>query len=259
MSETDIAGQLGRLAGAQSAEARFLGRYSRKEVEERLARAGISDRIRELGYDTVRLLLHQDEGIHVLRIESPGAPAALLDLRLGEEVWSIDSWLRSWLGSEPLWLLVVHWVALQNVRASFPEERPPLPGQDYPGLGAGRMLYRMLWRMGRELGKDALAAFPMYYHNAVYYSPGFCYLDPQKQGELVAMKRDLSRFSLHAASRGVEDGKLRDARTGRPLSWEPGVMVAALSPRLASFFGSEAYQAGVERAASASAFSLSPE
>jgi hypothetical protein len=138
----------------------------------------------------------------------------------------------------------------------FTAERPQLPGQSYPGLGVGRKLYRLLWRMARELGKDGLSAYPMYYHNAVYYSAGFSYLAPEKQGELVALMRDLSHVPLAVASEGINDGRLCAGSAGKIVDWNPGEMFAAVSRRLSSYMVSREYKSEAKRAASELSFRL---
>jgi len=112
--------------------------------------------------------------------------------------------------------------------------------------------------MARELGKDGLSAYPMYYHNAVYYSAGFSYLNPRKQGELVALMRDLAGVPLKDASLGINDGRLKAGPTGEPVDWNPGEMVAAVSRRLGAYFKSREYKSGVRGAASELSFRLSP-
>jgi hypothetical protein len=125
-----------------------------------------------------------------------------------------------------------------------------LPGQSYPGLGLGRRLYRVLWRIARELGKDALSAYPMYYHNAVYYSEGFSYLEPRRQGELLALKRDLAHLPLHLASEEIRQGRV----SAGDAKWEPGEMMAPVSRRVSSYFAGAEYRAAVQKAASEFAF-----
>lgn len=197
-----------------------------------------------------------EEGLHILKLERPGEKAALLDLRLNEESRVASGSAGRILGPQPLALLVVQWVSLQHVCGAFTRERPQLPGQSHPGLGAGRRVYRLLWRMARELGKDGLSAFPMYYHNAVYYSEGFSYLDPRKQGELVALKRDLAALPLNLASEGINRGRLLDGSTGRVVDWNPGEMFASVSRRLRSYFAGRAYQSEVKRVAKDQSFRL---
>lgn len=116
----------------------------------------------------------------------------------------------------------------------------------------------MLWRVARELGKDGLSAFPMYYHNAVYYSEGFSYMDPAKQGELLALMRDLAPIPLNLVSEAINRGRLLDGLTGEVVDWNPGEMFAPVSPRLRSYFSGREYRAEVGRIAESRSFRLAP-
>jgi hypothetical protein len=253
LSDEEVFGQLEK---SGQSDCPFLYRYTREQLWGALDRAKILSRIRKLGYPTPQMKIRVDEGLHVLKLELPGEKAALLDLRLNEESRVATGWAGRILGSQPLALLVVQWVSLQHIHGAFTTERPQLPGQSFPGLGAGRRVYRFLWRKARELGKDGLSAFPMYYHNAVYYSEGFSYLDPRKQGELVALKRDLGSLPLHLASEGINRGHLLDGSTGRVVDWNPGEMFASVSRRLRSYFAAREYQSEVKRVARDFSFRL---
>jgi hypothetical protein len=110
--------------------------------------------------------------------------------------------------------------------------------------------------MARDLGKDGLSAYPMYYHNAVYYSAGFSYLAPKKQGELMALMRDLVDVPLSSASLGINEGQLHSGSAGEVVDWNPGEMFAAVSRRLRLYFNSREYKSEVKRAASELSFKL---
>jgi hypothetical protein len=112
--------------------------------------------------------------------------------------------------------------------------------------------------MARELGKDGLSAYPMYYHNAVYYSAGFSYLNPIKQGEFVALMRDLADVPLSTASEGINEGQLRTGTSGEVVDWNPGEMFAAVSQRLGSYLSSREYRLKVMRRATELSFRLAP-
>jgi hypothetical protein len=255
LTEKEVYGQLEKI---EETDTPFLWRYTDTYLLRQLKRVGILSRINELGYPFPRIRRGVEEGLHLLRLEVEGEEAPLIDLRVSEESRVFENPHDRFLGSDPLAMLVIQWVSLQHVRGVFSAERPQLPGQSYPGLGLGRKLYRLLWRMAHGLGKDGLSAYPMYYHNAVYYSDGFSYLVPQKQGELVALMRDLSGVPLMTASEGINDGRLRSGSNGEVVDWNPGEMFAAVSRRLGSYMNSREYKSEVKRAASEFSFRLVP-
>ena len=244
----------GQLEKTERTGALFLWRYSHSQLLQLFERFGILARMRALGYPSPLLTFHVEEGLHHLLFTIEGIEDPLLELRLNEESRIVDGLPA--LGCEPMAVLVIQWVSLQNVRGEFTPVRPRLPGQNFPGLGAGRRVYRLLWKIAREIGKDALSAYPMYYHNAVYYSGGFSYLDPQKNGELIALRRDLKDVPLKVASDGINLGQLLDATTGKAVDWNPGEMYAPVSRRLSSYFSGDGYIAEVERTASQRTFRL---
>ncbi len=244
----------GQLEKTERTGALFLWRYSHSQLLQMFERFGILARMRALGYPSPRLTFHVEEGLHHLLFTAEGIEDPLLDLRLNEESRIVSG--QPALGSEPMAVLVIQWVSLQNVRGDFTPERPRLPGQKFPGLGVGRRLYRLLWKTAREIGKDALSAYPMYYHNAVYYSGGFSYLNPEKNGELIALRRDLEGVPLDTVSDAINRGQLVEATTGKAVDWNPGEMYAPVSSRLSSYFSSESYRAEVERTASERSFRL---
>lgn len=253
LSDEEVFGQLEKPGISDTT---FLWRYSEQQLLDRLDQVRILARVNELGYPAPRLAVGTAEGLHLLRLEVEGEEAPLMDLRLSEEARVLSGFAERKLGSGTLALLVIQWVSLQHVRGSFTSERPRLPGQSYPGLGVGRKLYRVLWVLARELGKDALSAFPMYFHNAVYYAGGFHYLDPQKQAELVALRRDLAHLPLNVASEGVSEGRLTDGASGEAVDWNPGEMLAPISRRLRSYFTGRDYSDEVDRAQSRLSYRL---
>jgi hypothetical protein len=244
----------GQLEKAERSNSLFLWRYSRTQLMQMFERFGILAHIEALGYPLPRLTFHVEEGLHHLLLGVKDVEAPLVDLRLSEESRVVRD--LSALGSKPLAVLVIQWVSLQHVRGEFTPERPQLPGQSYPGLGVGRRVYRLLWRIARENGKDAMSAYPMYYHNAVYYLGGFSYLHPEKTGELLALQRDLSDLPLNMASDGINRGCLRATTSGEAVDWNPGEMFAPISSRVGSYFSGRDYKSEVQQAASEYSFRL---
>ena len=157
--------------------------------------------------------------------------------------------------TEPADLLVVQWVKEQDPTAHFTADHPRLPLQDHPGLGVLRRVFRVALRIGRDLGKDGVASYPKYPHDAAifYRSRLFLFADPSEQGRFVAMLRDLGDLSLRDISLAVIGGCVRreDGRGVTTLSWHPGLQIFPLSRRLADYFNSVEYARRVEEAAQA--------
>lgn len=156
---------------------------------------------------------------------------------------------------EPVDLLVVQWVKAQDPTAAFTAEHPRLPLQDHPGLGVLRHVFRVALRLGRDLGKDGVASYPKYPHDAAifYRSRLFLFADPEEQGRFVALLRDLGDLSLRDVSLAVIGGCVRREESGEVTvqSWHPGLQIFPLARRLADYFNSVEYASRVEAAARA--------
>jgi hypothetical protein len=162
------------------------------------------------------------------------------------------------LGGEPLGsvdLLVIQWVKEQDPTARFSADYPRLPLQDHPGLGVLRRVFRVALRLGHDLGKDGLASYPKYPHDAAifYRSRLFLFADPSEQGRFNALLRDLGDLSLRDVSLAVIGGCVRreNGVGASTISWHPGLQIFPLSRRLADYFNSAEYARGVEEAAHA--------
>jgi len=138
-------------------------------------------------------------------------------------------------------VLIIEWLCLQNPSASFTPERPPLPGQDFPGLGIGYEAHEFLVVMGMRLKKDGLMNHPQFVHNAWLYHEKFKFVDPVKEGRLIALMRDTGDHDLADVSWAVYHGCLEDASTGETVPWDGGALVYPLSERLKNHFQSESY------------------
>ncbi|MCC6747035.1 MAG: histone deacetylase [Deltaproteobacteria bacterium] len=158
--------------------------------------------------------------------------------------------------AEPLRLLSIEWLLMQDPRASFSLDRPKLPGQQYPGLGLGRWIVELLRKTAERLECDGLMNQPAHYHTALLYSRYMLFLDPEEQGRFEALKRDLAHLPLLEATERVAAGQVLDASTGQVLHWEAGPQVLPLAPRLIAHFARAEYQAAVQAARGRSRYGL---
>jgi hypothetical protein len=228
-------------ATAPASAGLFLDRFDAAALRGELEAAGILAALGERGYPELVLRIDLAPGEHRLRLLQPRGRVSLVDLRVAEV---------SSIASDPLLLrrglhvqsfLIVHWLALQDPRAHFTQERPRLPGQRYPGLGLGKRLYEQLLSWSRNWGKDGLLSVPEYFHNAVFYSSLFRFLSPLRQGRFEALRRDLAALHVAEASAAVEDARVVEDPGGRRYRWEPGEMVAPITDGLRAYLESEDY------------------
>ena len=195
----------------------LLGFYSAEGLEHALERYGILGELRRLGYGPFRVELKHD---------AVGDGARLLDVSSGEPLIEVVVERKRIAGAE---VLYVHWLSLRNPRARFSDDRPPLPGQDVPGLGLAREMTEILVRMALRLGLEGLAFRPAAYHLAYRGREALRFLDPARQGRFEALMEALRHLPLAEATRLVDAGKLR--LNGEPYRWEPDEMVSWVEPR----------------------------
>jgi GNAT superfamily N-acetyltransferase len=238
---------------------RLLGRLDLDAVRRELEEAGVLARLAARGYLDPVIRIEVEEGEHRLLVVPREGGPSLVDLRMEEgALASADPVLRA-RGLDPMSVIAVHWLALQDPRASFTPGRPRLPGQSHPGLGLGRHLYTRVLGWAEAWGKDALVNVPAYFHNARFYAPPFAFLSAPEQGRFEALVRDVSGLAVAEASAAVEKGRVVDAATGQVAAWAPGPMVAALSPSLREFLASDDHARAVAAAREAHRFALRGE
>jgi hypothetical protein len=139
-------------------------------------------------------------------------------------------------------MLAVEWLLMQNPRRPFVDPAARLPGQRHPGLGLGRSVMALLEVMAGRLDRDGLLAFPEHYHNGFFYDRRFAFVDPQRQGELKALERDLGGLTLAEASWAVDAGLVTDQETGAPYVWRGEEMVRAMRGVAESYFAASSYR-----------------
>src|SRR5690554_7171923 len=88
-------------------------------------------------------------------------------------------------------MLNIHWLLMQNPQASFGPGRLPLPGQTHPGTGLGEQVMGLLRNSCRRLKLGGLVTVPAHFHNAMMYAGTYHYIDPNAEGALLALHRDL--------------------------------------------------------------------
>ena len=146
-------------------------------------------------------------------------------------------------------MLRVEWLLLQNPRRSFTPERPALPGQRHPGLGFLRDVIAFLVLACERLGLDGILFVPSHYHTATQSRKVLRFFAPEHEARFRALRLALQGLAPAAAARAVEERRLREAATGRPVEWDPVPMVVPVSARLKERVLGEEYEAKVAAAA----------
>lgn len=228
---------------------RLLGVWSRQQLELVLERAGLLERLRQLGFrqPTVALDLEHPGGETVRIFGDPDGAAVLAELRL-----RVDRRIAPGLA-----VLRIEWLRMQNPTGTFSPARPRLPGQEHPGLGMLRDVIALLIVACERLQLDGVLWVPARYHTAVQSRRGGGrFLDPQDEGTYRAVQHALASLPLPAAAIAMETGNLLDAATGIPFEWRPMPVSVPAGPRLREQLDSEDYELRAAAAARARTFRL---
>ncbi len=221
LSEEDL---IGGLPGLQS-EPRVLGHYSRLGLELLFDRLGVFERLRALGYPSPLLELAYDADTmrHTVRVfGSPQGRHLLIELQLGRSRSAVP-------GCD---VAFVEWLLLQNPRARFRRDRPPLPGQRHPGLGMLGLVSGMLVLACEQAGLDGVAHVLSNYHLAVVGRWHLRFVDPAAQARFDALRAVLAGLTLADAERALSTNQVVDDARGGPVRWEPALAVMPVSERL---------------------------
>jgi len=217
----------------------FLDYYSPEGMRLGLEHYGFLGLLRERGYDELLLSMDTDDPQRqILRVhfdlEHPDNLLVELVARFRTLTSSAEAVKE---GAEETYRMVcIDWMLMQNPRASFTLDRRRLPGQQHPGLGLGRWTVELLRLMAERLKCTGLMNIPQHYHNAYLYSKQMLCFDPEDQGYLEAMKRDLSALPLVETSEAIDGGALRMEGREGPVSWEGKPQVMPVQPALNQYF-----------------------
>jgi acetoin utilization deacetylase AcuC-like enzyme len=203
---------------------RLLGRLNHTQLVGLMERAGILDQIRGRDYPDPHVDIEPSFGLgETMRIwGEQGRSALLMELRVSNNRTLAP-------GMDLMWL---EWLLMQNPRARFSAARPPLPGQEHPGLGILADVFAWLIIACREAGLDGVAFRSSHFHVATLARRRFRFLEPRLQIQFDAIMEATEALGLAEASHAVAAGRVRDVATGNPVAWQEATMILPVSDRL---------------------------
>jgi hypothetical protein len=239
----------------------FLGKYTLTEVLAVLTRKSFIKEARKRGLwpldyelDSTQFPLQRFQIF--LRDKKP--ENLIVDLKIREGALSPPASIRTDAAAAGFKSLVLEWLTLQNPAAEFGEKRGSLPGQLHPGLGMSRKVMDVFVYIGKLIRTDAILAFPAFYHNAVLFSRYFRFLNPEKEGEIQAIRRSFSRFSIRQLAWAIYlNCLIRD--DGTPYEWRAEEQVYPIHKDLRDYFDSKAYRERVKESLGRERFTLDAE
>ena len=229
---------------------RFMDYYSEQGLRLAIKRYGFVAKLRELGYEQIDLKFGvREDGSHFLEIFEP--PYAENN-RVAEFV------ARKIRHNDLYPVLKVEWLCLQNTRSKFADEKPRLPGQQFPGLGLGKDVLSVIMLMAIRLKFSAMINVADHFHNAFIYAASFYFEKPEAAASMLAMKRFMEeqKLSLAETAWALEEGRILDVTAGQPFGWEPAVQILPLRSALEDRYQQPEYQEAIQSALASIRFQL---
>jgi hypothetical protein len=242
----------------EKASSLFLGRFSLTEVtavlgKKNFFREAQARRLWPLAFD----LDSTAYPVQRLRVfyEEKDPEKVVVDLKIREGRLAPKDYLRLSPEFFEHEHLVLEWLTLQNPRLSFSEKRPPLPGQQHPGLGLRKKVVDIFVYLARLLRKDGLLAFPAYFHNAVLFSRFFYFLNPEKLAEVLAIEKSFPKIPFKHLAWVVYLNCLRRG-DGSIYEWKAQEQVYPIHKDIKGYFDSKGYKRVVKRTLRESSFTI---
>jgi hypothetical protein len=170
----------------------------------------------------------------------------VVDLKIRESVYSPRDVSGSGTKLRDYPALFLEWLTLQNPTAAFTTKRGALPGQHYPGLGLSRKIVDIFSYLAKVTRKEAILAFPAYYHNALLFSRYFHFVNPRKEAEVQSIRRTFAHMPIRSLAWAVHLNCLR-TNGGKVYEWLSEEQVAPLVRDLRDYFDTKAYRDAVKR------------
>ncbi|MGE5189667.1 MAG: hypothetical protein ACM3NF_06385 [Gemmatimonadota bacterium] len=230
---------------------RLFGRYGPDDVRDRLDRAGILEGLARRGFRDPTLVLSCEEPADQRVFLFAGQATRdrlLLEARLKLCLFRPRRAIGPLAPESTFRILIIEWLVLSDPDRPFTFDRPRLPGQERPGLGLLSPCLLLLRDMARELLLDGVLDVPDHYHTALLYARRMHFLEPDAEGRLLAIARDLKGVPLALASDAIREGCLVDRATGLALPWQPSEQLLAVRGPLRSWFRSAEYARARDRA-----------
>jgi hypothetical protein len=242
----------------EKATSLFLGRFSMAEAQAVLGRKNFYREAKNRGLLPLTFDLDSLEyPVQRLRIfhKESNPDKLIVDLKIREGRLAPKPYLHL----NPKFFehdyLILEWLTLQNPLLSFSAKRPPLPGQQHPGLGLSKKVVDIFVYLARLLRKDGLLAFPAYFHNAILFSRFLYFLNPAKYAEVLAIEKAFPKIPFKHLAWIVYLNCLRQ-EDGRPYEWRAEEQVYPINRELKDYLYSKKYKRQVKEGLKARSFTI---
>ena len=224
----------------------FLGKYSLDGIKFIIERFGLDRQARQAGIRHLHVQMDtSDPYKHTITIYSGDRvdhSQVVMEFVARYQHLKPKSDEAEFKYTQPLRVLLIEWLLLQNPRQKFTDRRPRLPGQAYPGLGLGDELMALFTLMGRHLQVDGIVNVPQYFHTGLLFGKRFLFLRPTVQAQVQQIARDLwKKYRLGIIAWASATGAIYEIASGQPFLWEPRRQIIPLQSQLRHYFKSPEY------------------
>jgi hypothetical protein len=228
----------------------FLGKYTMLEAGRVMQKRSFVKDAQKRDLWPIKVVVDSREFPPLQRLQffhqSASPENMVVDIKLREGRYIPQSELPFEFSFSNYKFLVLEWLTLQNPKAKFSKDRIPLPGQVYPGLGLGRKFFDLFEYLARLNRNDGILAYPAYFHNAVKFLRDFYFLNPEKRGEVQAIREAFPDIPFIKLTWVVNLGCLRD-QNDVVYEWKAEEMISPVNRELHTFFKSKQYWDLVEK------------
>ncbi|RMF58266.1 MAG: hypothetical protein D6748_09170 [Calditrichaeota bacterium] len=228
----------------------FLGAFSEQNIEQVLRKYGVWRELERRGFGNLKLTMdtrdpyRQRLAIHSV-IEGLHASLLLAEIVVKRDWLTLTPDFEYAYRAQPLEVLTIEWLTLQDPRLGFTTRKPRLPGQNYPGLGLSKVVLKVILMACKQLNLNGIVNIPEYYHNAQIYSPVASFIDPQCEGKRLAINRDLlKKYHLAKVSWGIDLGCVKENEN--PFEWFTCQQVIPVKKALREYFRHPEYKKRVK-------------
>ena len=228
----------------------FLGRYSLNEVLAVMKkRSFLKDALKRKLWPLDYELDSREYPLQRLQIfyKDKSPENLIVDLKIREAEYPLKVRLGGLNAVLSPKSLVLEWLTLQNPLEEFNDKSIPLPGQLRPGLSLSKKVMDTFIYLARLTRKDCLLAFPAFFHNALLFSRYFRFMNPEKEGEVAAIRKAFSHMPFKHLAWVVHLNCLR-RKDGSVYEWRSEEQVYPLNRALKEYFESRDYRERVKAA-----------
>ena len=213
----------------------FTSNFSRSDVERLFEKSGVLQALAQSGFSDFSFRIYRDENL-LDRLELYSGTDILIDLRISSSAILLPAPF-----TERFNFLNIEWLSASNPRSHI-VSRKLLPGQSNSGLGILHPLIRLMRISASHIVEDGYMNIPDHLHLALMYSSRFKFINPECEGLIRSVRRDLKKDGLFNTAWAYSCGAVLDAETGDKIIYKPSSQVYPVSKTIKKYFASESYQ-----------------